>query len=141
MQSLLAVMKALSDRNRFRVVAALQAHDELCACQITELLQVSGATVSRHMGILVQAGLVEARKAGRWTHFRLIAPPAPHIQPILVWLKAGTGQCPDVDRDRRALEAILSQEKEVLCRRQRGAACCPPAPDAGSDVNVQTKEA
>lgn len=124
MQTLLDVTKALSDRNRVRVVAALQIHAELCACQITELLQVSGATVSRHMGILKQAGLVESRKDGRWIFYQLRAP-ASHARPMLDWLQRELQASPDLEKDRKALSRILSEEKEDLCRRQRGEACCP----------------
>ena len=49
MKNILSVCRALSDRNRLRIVAALAVHDELCACQLTEMLTVSGATASRHL--------------------------------------------------------------------------------------------
>ena len=52
METTLEILKALSDKNRTRVVAALWRFDELCACQITEFLQVTGATASRHLSIL-----------------------------------------------------------------------------------------
>ena len=57
MKTQLEQLKALSDRNRLRVVAALMNTSELCACQISELLGVSGATASRHMDLLIRAGL------------------------------------------------------------------------------------
>ncbi len=65
MNKVLEQFKALSDRNRLRVATLLHI-DELCACQIVELLEVTGAMVSCHMGLLVRAGLVESRKEGRW---------------------------------------------------------------------------
>ncbi len=140
MQTMVSVMKALSDRNRFRVVAALQKHAELCACQITELLQVTGATVSRHMGILVRVGLVESRKEGRWTYFRMKTTPTSDSGPILKWLREGAKQTSQGVCDRRALIQILSLEKEDLCRRQRGEACCPLPGRAISNISVQSKE-
>ena len=69
-RELLAVMKALADPSRLRIVAALDGR-ELCLCQIVELLGLATSTVSRHMSILEQARLVDARKEGRWTYFRL----------------------------------------------------------------------
>ena len=62
MDKLTAIFKALSDRNRLRIVSALMKCDELCACQLTELIQVTGATASRHMGVLISSGLVDSRK-------------------------------------------------------------------------------
>jgi ArsR family transcriptional regulator len=136
MENLLHVIKALADRNRLRVIAALQKHAELCACQITELLQVSGATVSRHMGILVRVGLVASRKEGRWTYYQL-QPRVAQAQPVLDWLQAGLRSSPDISRDRRTLARILSMEKEDLCRRQRGEACCPRSADQSAAAQNQ----
>jgi ArsR family transcriptional regulator len=44
---------------------------ELCACQIRDLLKVTGATVSRHMGFFIQAHLVTSRKEGRWVYYQI----------------------------------------------------------------------
>lgn len=71
MNRLTAIFKALSDRNRLRIVSALMKCDELCACQVTELIQVTGATASRHMGVLISSDLVGSRKDGRWVYYRL----------------------------------------------------------------------
>ncbi|MCP3953991.1 MAG: winged helix-turn-helix transcriptional regulator [Desulfobacterales bacterium] len=136
---MVTIMKALSDRNRCRIVAVLQAHVELCACQITELLQVTGATVSRHMGILVQAGLVHSRKEGRWNYFRLNTNLPADIDPLLKWIREGVHQSSQTDHDRQALIEILSLDKEDLCRRQRGAACPPLPGQAIGDKNVLSK--
>lgn len=67
----LAIVKALSDMNRLRVFLVLGAYDELCACQIIDLLKISGPSVSRHLSILIDAGLIRSRKVGRWIFFRL----------------------------------------------------------------------
>jgi len=48
MEKLLLILKALSDKNRLRIFYALLSYQELCACQITEFLNVAGATASRH---------------------------------------------------------------------------------------------
>ena len=44
---------------------------ELCACQITELFGLAPSTMSKHLSILYQAGLVDSRKEGRWIYFRV----------------------------------------------------------------------
>jgi len=140
METQLAIMKALSDRNRFRVVAALQVHAELCACQITELLQVSGATVSRHMGLLAQAGLVESRKDGRWIYFRLKTEPPADMGPVLKWIRKGVEKSARGAADLQALNQILTIDKVTLCRRQRGEGCCPLPDRAPSNQNIQSRE-
>ena len=85
----LEMLKALSDMNRLRIVTALGHYEELCACQITELLQVTGATVSRHLGILQHAGVLNSRKEGRWIYYRL-APPA-DAGALFQWLEKSIG--------------------------------------------------
>ena len=119
----LEILKALSDMNRLRIVTALGHYEELCACQITELLQVTGATVSRHLGILQHAGVLNSRKEGRWIYYRL-APPA-DADALFQWLGKSIGASDELKADRKALEKIVGIGREDLCRMQRGEDCCP----------------
>jgi arsenate reductase len=66
---IIAICKALSDPGRLEVLAALDT-EEMCLCDLAERLGLADSTVSRHMMILEQAGLVESRKDGRWRYFR-----------------------------------------------------------------------
>jgi ArsR family transcriptional regulator len=122
MNETLEQLKALSDRNRLRVVAALFHMDELCACQIVELLEVTGATASRHMGLLVRAGIVESRKEGRWVYYRLDASLDARL---FQWLEAELKNVAELEADRILLKEIVSCAPEDLCRKQRGEECCP----------------
>ena len=70
MREFMTVIKALAEENRVRVVLALRER-ELCVCQIVELLGLAPSTVSKHLSILYQAGLLESRKDGRWVYYRL----------------------------------------------------------------------
>ena len=63
MREFMTVIKALAEENRVRVVLALRER-ELCVCQIVELLGLAPSTVSKHLSILYQAGLLESRKDG-----------------------------------------------------------------------------
>ncbi|MFO7898673.1 MAG: metalloregulator ArsR/SmtB family transcription factor [Planctomycetota bacterium] len=74
MREFLSVTKALSDESRVRALMALSG-GELCVCQIIELLELAPSTVSKHMGILFQARLVERRKDGRWIYYRMANEP------------------------------------------------------------------
>ena len=115
-------LKALSDRNRLRVVAALFQTDELCACQLVELLEVTGATASRHMSLLVRSGIVESRKEGRWVYYRLDASLDARL---FQWLEAELTNAAELEADRNLLKEIVSCAPEDLCRKQRGEECCP----------------
>lgn len=86
MDQAVSLFKALSDRNRLRVVTALLSHSELCACQISELMQVTGATASRHMSVLVGSGIVNSRKDGRWVYYSLAEDSKP-IDGLIGWIR------------------------------------------------------
>jgi ArsR family transcriptional regulator len=124
MEKLTALFKALSDRNRLRVVAALLKHNELCACQLTELIQVTGATASRHMGVLIASGLVDSRKDGRWVYYR-IRREQTDAGVLIGWIESQLSRDPDIALDAKSLDEITSCEPEDLCRKQRGDECCP----------------
>lgn len=64
------VFKAFCDENRLRILRLLQT-GEKCSCSIQETLTISQSTLSHHMKILVESGLVTARKSGKWTYFSL----------------------------------------------------------------------
>jgi ArsR family transcriptional regulator len=119
----LNILKALSDRNRLRTVLALHEVEELCACQITELLAVSGATASRHLAQLVRAGILQSRKEGRWVYYRLRL--SEENEPVLRWATASAAGTPEAVADLRAISGIVACDPEEICRRQRGEECCP----------------
>ncbi|WP_045212964.1 ArsR/SmtB family transcription factor [Desulfonatronovibrio magnus] len=116
MKTLLQQTKALADGNRLRIIAALFRIPELCVCQITELLGLATATVSRHISVLQNAGLVESRKDGRWVYYRL-ASEFPHE--LKLWLDVDLMQSSEVEVDRNRLNEIMSIQVEELCSRKR----------------------
>ncbi len=117
MKTTLYVTKALADGNRLRVVAALKEHSELCVCQLTEMLRLATPTVSRHMSVLQQAGLVESRKDGRWILYRL----SESFPPLLLqWIGLALAESEQIARDREQLETIIACEPHELRKAQRG---------------------
>ncbi len=124
MDKLTALFKALSDRNRLRIVSALMKCDELCACQLTELIQVTGATASRHMGVLISSGLVDSRKNGRWVYYQLCREQT-DFGVLIDWVESQLNNDPDAISDATTLTNIMACEPEDLCRKQRGEECCP----------------
>ena len=118
MKNTLSLLKALSDRNRLRVVAALLSTRELCACQIKELLKITGATVSRHLALLIQVGLVDSRKDGRWVYYRL-RKDLTDFKVLLQWLEHEIGNSAVVKADRIMLDDIGSCDMIEMCRKQR----------------------
>ena len=62
--------KALSDENRLTIIHSLK-NNEKCACKLLDELNISQSTLSHHMKILCDAGLVIFRKEGKWMHYRI----------------------------------------------------------------------
>lgn len=107
------VASALADPNRVRALIALQ-NNELCVCQLVELLELAPSTVSRHLKILSQAYLVDSRKEGRWVHYRRAGAGAPAaVQAALAWVDTALPEHPG---DRERLADILACPVEDLCR-------------------------
>ena len=118
MPAVLAVTKALADATRLRILLALRQR-ELCACQITELFGLAPSTMSKHFGLLRQAGLVQSRKAGRWVFYRLPGDPLPPLtREALTWVRRALAHDPRIQADRRNLQRVLGCDPALLCRRQ-----------------------
>jgi ArsR family transcriptional regulator len=64
------LFKALADENRLRILRMLQ-EGERCACELLDELQIGQSTLSHHMKILCDSGLVEDRKQGRWIYYSI----------------------------------------------------------------------
>lgn len=64
------IFKAMSDETRLKIIDMLSC-DELCACDILEEFAITQPTLSYHMKILTESGLVNARKDGAWTRYTL----------------------------------------------------------------------
>lgn len=65
-----AVFKALSDPGRLRLLARIASQDEVCVCDLTCCLPVGQPTVSHHLKVLRQAGLVDCERRGTWVWYR-----------------------------------------------------------------------
>ncbi len=70
MKPFIKVMKALSDPNRVKILKMLQ-HKVMCVCEIKAALRIAQPTVSNHLKMLVDAGLVTFQKEGLWVDYRL----------------------------------------------------------------------
>src|SRR5208283_552621 len=102
--------QALGEATRLRLLN-LMGDQELCVCYFVEILKQAQPKISRHLAYLRRAGIVEARREGKWMHYR-IAPPS----------DAGAAQL------LRQTLAWLKQDHAMQADRARlGKACCTPA--------------
>lgn len=105
------LFRALADRTRLRLLN-LMGTDEVCVCFFVVVLGTNQPKISRHLAYLRRAGVVAARRDGKWMHYRITMPSDPHAARVfseaLAWLR---------------------EEREMQQDRARLAdACCAPRP-------------
>lgn len=118
MKALLApfevVFKALADRSRLRVINLLLGTEEACGCELGAVLGMAQYEVSRHMASLRRAGVVKARRQGRWVYYSL----AGETEWLTdLWRVLGAALAADAGMvgDRRRLRKRLALREGGLC--------------------------
>jgi ArsR family transcriptional regulator, arsenate/arsenite/antimonite-responsive transcriptional repressor len=120
MKGFLNITKALADENRLRILMTLQ-DGEVCVCQITELMGLAMSTVSKHLSILYQAGLVNARKEGRWMYYSLPGKGTPTAaREGVAWVRRSLAGKERIAEDAKRLKKVLAMDVSELCKRQCG---------------------
>jgi ArsR family transcriptional regulator len=111
------ITRALSDENRVRILMALRSH-EFCVCQITAFLDLSPSTTSKHLSVLKQARLIEARKVGKWVYYSLAgaksgadSPGSDTALDAISFVSRAIGDSPTVRRDEKRISQIMEDEK------------------------------
>ena len=103
------LFRALADPTRLRLLN-LMGEQEICVCYFVDVLKTSQPKISRHLAYLRKAGIVSARRDGKWMHYRLVMPRDSHAAQVL----------------RTTLDA-LAHDKEMQRDKDRlAAACCGP---------------
>ncbi len=117
MNDFIRVMKALSDPNRVRILKMLQQRT-LCVCELQVLLGIAQPTVSSHLKVLEDAGLVCSRKEGLWVnYFPSDGSGSPYAATMLGNLRHWLQDEPDIKKMTLELPLVSRQE---ICRRQGG---------------------
>jgi len=96
---------ALSDRTRLRLLN-LMGDDEVCVCFFVEVLGEPQPKISRHLAYLRRAGMVTARREGKWMHYRVVEPPDPHAARVLGEVRAWLREDAELKRDRERLVKV-----------------------------------
>jgi len=113
MKDFLNITKALADENRLRMLMALQGGEE-CVCRITELMGLAMSTVS----ILYQAGLVNARKEGRWMYYSLPGKGASiAAREALAWVRRSLDGNERIVEDEKRMKKVMAMDLSELCKR------------------------
>lgn len=102
---------ALADRTRLRLLNLMHGK-EVCVCYFVEILGQSQPKVSRHLAYLRRAGIVGARREGKWMHYSLVTPKHAGAARILSEMLA-------VLREDRAMQADLARLNRACCVPQK----------------------
>lgn len=81
-KNMAVIFKALGDENRIRILKLLHS-GEMCACHLLEELNIGQSTLSHHMKILCDAGIVTGRKEGKWMHYSICCEGVTEIRMLL----------------------------------------------------------
>jgi DNA-binding transcriptional ArsR family regulator len=115
------VAKAIADPNRVRILKLLEG-GQLCVCQITAVMELAPATVSKHLAALKIAGLVQQRRNGKWVYYRLAERQLnAYAAPFLALLRASLTDDPTLTEDQRVLAAVNATPLQILCDQGRAA--------------------
>jgi ArsR family transcriptional regulator, arsenate/arsenite/antimonite-responsive transcriptional repressor len=115
MREFVALTKALADENRIRILMSLNA-GERCVCEIIALFKLAPSTISKHIAILHQAGLVESRKEGRWVYYRLPdRDVSQSAAKAIEWLQGNLRKDPVTQADAKRLKAVCQMSRKALC--------------------------
>ncbi len=112
--SLSALFAALADPTRLRLLNLIGGR-EVCVCFFVEILRQGQPKISRHLAYLRKAGLVEARREGKWMHYRIVPQADASAASILAAVMASLGNDKQMQTDRAKLDrACCSPQKLVM---------------------------
>jgi ArsR family transcriptional regulator len=107
----LLFFRALADHTRLRLIN-LMGDDEVCVCFFVAVLKTNQPKISRHLAYLRRAGVVAARRDGKWIHYRLVKPTDPRAARIFQEVRGWLTEDQNMQNDRQRLAKL----------------CCAPQP-------------
>ena len=118
MKNLANLFKALSDETRLTMMNMLLRHGELCVCDFVEALGITQSKASRHLRYLLNAGLLDDRRDGLWSYYRITSDPGGRPEAVLQAVEPLL-QEPLTDVERR-LKSWFGSKNRGACQRKTG---------------------
>jgi DNA-binding transcriptional ArsR family regulator len=112
MEEFIRQAKAIANPTRVRLLKLLE-DKELCVCDIMDIMGLGQSTASKHLSILKTAGLVESRKDGIWSYYRLSERARGDNGDFLKFMSAHINKDPQIRRDKR----LLAKRKPGSCKK------------------------
>ena len=113
------LFKAFADQTRLRIIHLI-GEDEVCVSFFVEVLNTNQPKISRHLAYLRRAGLVSARREGKWMHYRLVEPREANAVKIFAQVREWLANDPDMQRDKAQLEKMHNSTHFRMTRRAPG---------------------
>lgn len=115
LKSIEKVIKALADKNRIRIINLLKVKKVLCVCEITDIIGLSQPTISSHLRLLENAGLIESRKEGLWVNYSINSQLDPFSNEFIEIIYK------DLENDKQIvydLKKLKNINRDMICRRK-----------------------
>jgi len=109
------IIKALSDKNRIRIIYFLKAKQKLCVCEITDIIGLSQPTISSHLKLLENAGLIESHKEGLWVNYNINSQLDPFSSKLIEIIYK------DLEKDKQIvydLKKLKNIDRNTICRKR-----------------------
>ena len=103
---IIKILKALSDENRVRILSLLNKRQNICVCEIREIIGLSQPTISSHLKVLENAGLIENSKEGKWINYKLNSYLGAEKRKILNQILSAIDECKQIASDNKKLEKV-----------------------------------
>jgi ArsR family transcriptional regulator len=114
MRDLTSIGQAIADPTRVRIIAALR-RGELCVCELVDALEISQSTLSSHLQVLRQTGVVSTRKEGRWIYYSLTNQKKGLIEAIFSHIQPQLDVDPRLRRDSQRIAGRLAIRENGRC--------------------------
>ena len=111
MSATLKSLRALADPTRLRIVALLEK-DEISVNELQEITRLGQSRISTHLGLLAETGIVQSRRDGKRTFYRLSVHPDAHVREFIRLAMRGAKELPEHDADHANLKRVLARRHE-----------------------------
>ncbi len=105
------IIKAISDHGRLRILKILEIRD-LCVCEITEVIGLATSTISSHLNVLKNAGLIKDEKDGKWINYRMNVNPEPFFAELWPVISKRLDEDPIVSGDKNKVRFV---DRSTIC--------------------------
>ncbi len=114
LKNMVKTIKALADEGRLRIILLLMERDNLCVCEIKEVIGLSQPTISIHLKSLQNAGLIESKKEGLWVNYCIRKEMKGEIKKIVEGIKNSLAGDSKIEDDRKKIRKV---DRRKICKK------------------------